>query len=72
MWAKKPARTAPTPPIPSKPAAPTVWRVKKAKSVFLYGSCTTIAAGQIVSASSHGEDAILRMIDQGVELEEVS
>jgi hypothetical protein len=78
MWkqGKKPAQQATTvaaEPVapPPAPAKPTIWRVKKAKSVAMYGRFTTIAEGQLVSVKSHGEDGILRMIEQGVELEEV-
>jgi hypothetical protein len=54
-----------------KPMSTTKWRVKKSKRVSIRGCLTSISEGQIISTITHGEEMILRLIDQGVEMEEI-
>lgn len=64
------------PPVPEPKVAATPsktkWRVKKAKDVSINGCLTAVAAGQIISYDLYGEEGILRLIDQGVDMEEIT
>jgi hypothetical protein len=54
-----------------KPMNTAKWRVKKSKRVSIRGCLTSVSEGQIISTVTHGEEVVLRLIDQGVEMEEV-
>ncbi len=62
--------------IPAVAAAPVVAKakryiVKRDKVISWYGSMTTMAKGSVVDAHSYGEHGMQRILDQGVELEEI-
>lgn len=49
---------------------PTRWRVTRTASVTLFGQCTTLREGKIVTITGYGADGIARIATQ-VELEPV-
>lgn len=57
--------------IAQAPAKQSRWTIKSAKNVSINGCLTRVMPGQVISTSSHGNDVILRLIDQGVEMEEI-
>lgn len=70
MAKERAPRGIPTAPPPAPSSSPaTAWRVLKSKSVSINGCLTTLVAGQLIAISTHGEDCILRIMQQGVQLE---
>lgn len=71
--AQPPAAAAPEPAPVKKhePKKHKKFRVLKDQSVSLNGMLTWVAAGQIIDPLHHHPDAIARLKEQGVELEEV-
>lgn len=78
--AQAPAVAPPTPPAPppaatapveAKPRGARRYRVKVTKQLSLGGFITHLSSGDIVSESSYGPLGMQRIIDAGVQLEEL-